>query len=137
MSEQTDLLARIDERTAAIASRLDEMFDRMDRLDKIVVTGNGKPALTERMSLLEQQFASDQPSGRSASEKVKVPASVGVPLRRVSTLPVTGFGVTGPNASPSGNLPTVTTIVRGGWVKLGRKPSSPVGVETIVTEYDR
>lgn len=57
MSDSSEMLARIDERTAAIASRLDEMFDRMDRLDKIVVTGNGKPALTERMSLLEQQFA--------------------------------------------------------------------------------
>jgi hypothetical protein len=57
MSDNIEMLARIDERTAQILNRQDDIFERLDRLDKTVYTGNGTPSLVQRMALMEQQFA--------------------------------------------------------------------------------
>ena len=52
-----ELLVRIDERTEQILASLQELKSRSDRLDKAVFIGNGQPALLERVSTLETQFA--------------------------------------------------------------------------------
>jgi hypothetical protein len=57
MSDSTEMLARIDERTEQILASLQELKSRSYRLDKAVFIGNGQPALLERVSTLETQFA--------------------------------------------------------------------------------
>ena len=50
MSNDSEMLARIDERTEQILSRMDD-------LDKAVFTGNGHPSLMARVEAIESQFA--------------------------------------------------------------------------------
>ncbi len=57
MSDSSELLARIDERTEQILASLQELKSRSDRLDKAVFIGNGQPALLERVGTRETQFA--------------------------------------------------------------------------------
>ena len=63
MSDSSEMLARIDERTEQILASLQELKSRSDRLDKAVFIGNGQPALLERVSTLETQFAQFMVSG--------------------------------------------------------------------------
>ncbi len=57
MSDNSEMLARIDERTEQILASLQELKSRSDRLDKAVFIGNGQPPLLERVGALETQFA--------------------------------------------------------------------------------
>ena len=57
MSDNAEMLARIDERTEQILASLQELKSRSDRLDKAVFIGNGQPALLERVGTLETQIA--------------------------------------------------------------------------------
>lgn len=57
MSDNSEMLARIDERTEQILANLQELKSRSDRLDKAVFIGNGQPPLLERVGTLETQWA--------------------------------------------------------------------------------
>lgn len=64
--ETQDLvLARIDERTKIIVEEITDLKASVNKLESVVLTGNGKPSLVTRVSLLEDE--SDQQAAVTSS----------------------------------------------------------------------